>query len=322
MATTTEIPEAMRAAAIDRFGAVESVRVEVLPVPKLGAHDVLVEVATAGIGAWDPEMIDGTFQVGKAHFPQVFGSDGAGTIRAIGGNVTRCAVGDRVYGWGFGNSKGGFYAEYAAVDEELVVKIPDTVGLEAAGALAVDGVTALLGLEHLELAPGDAVMIFGASGGVGHLAVQLAKRMGLKVFAVASKPDGVALVEQLGADTVVDGHRSFQTAARDLAPNGYAGAIAFAGGNGWKEALELVQRGGRVAWPNGVEPSPIAPHGTKTIPYDADVSAEILGRLNDLVARSPFRVHVSRFYSLDDTVQALKDVRKHHLGKLALKIHA
>ncbi len=322
MATATHIPTEMRAAAIDRFGAVDTVRVEVLPVPKLGSHEVLVEVATAGVGQWDPDMIDGSFEVGKTHFPHVFGSDGAGTIRAIGDRVTRCAIGDRVYGWGFGNSKGGFYAEYAAIDEKKVVKIPNTIDFEAAGALAMDGVTALLGLEHLEVSPGDAIMIFGASGGVGHLAVQLAKRMGLKVFAVASKPDGVALVEQLGADAVVDGHRGFQKAAHDLAPDGYAGAIAFAGGNGWKDALELLQPGRRVAWPNGIEPSPMVPHGTKTIPYDAEVSAEILGRLNDLVARGPFRVHVSKFYSLDDTVQALKDVRKHHLGKLALKVHA
>jgi len=322
MATATDIPTKMRAAAIDRFGAVDTVRVEVLPVPKLGAHDVLVEVATAGVGQWDPDMIDGSFQVGKVRFPQVLGSDGAGTIRAIGDRVTRCAIGDRVYGWGFGNSKGGFYAEYAAIDENKVVKIPNTIDFEAAGALAMDGVTALLGLEHLEVSPGDAIMIFGASGGIGHLAVQLAKRMGLKVLAVASKPDGVALVEQLGADAVVDGHHSFQKAARELAPDGYAGAIAFAGGTGWKDALELLQRGKRVAWPNGVEPTPMVPHGTKTVPYDAEVSAEILGRLNALVARGPFRVHVAKFYSLDDTVQALKDVRKHHLGKLALKVHA
>jgi NADPH2:quinone reductase len=322
MTMAAEIPARMKAAAIDEFGPLDNVHVELVPVPRLGTHQVLVEVATAGIGSWDPDLVEGTFKVGKVHLPQVFGADGAGTIRAVGAHVTRFAIGDRVYGWGFGNSKGGFFAEYAAIDDTKVAKIPRTIGFHAAGALAMDGITALLGLEHLELAAGDSVMIFGASGGVGHLAVQLAKRLDLKVFAVASRPDGVALARQLGADVVVDGHRGFQKAARELAPDGFAGALVIAGGDGWKDALELVARGGRVAWPNGVEPEPEVARGTKRLPYDATVSKQIFDRLNELVARGPFQVHVAKYYSLDKTSQALKDVQRHHLGKLAIRVHA
>ena len=100
-------------------------------------------------------------------------------------------------------------------------------------------------------------MIFGASGGIGHLAVQFAKRMGARVFAVASGSDGVALVKRLGADVVIDGHKDdIVAAARQFAPNGFDAALITAGGPAADKALGAMRPGGRVAYPNGVEPTP------------------------------------------------------------------
>ena len=102
-------------------------------------------------------------------------------------------------------------------------------------------------------------MIFGASGGIGHLAVQLAKRMGARVFAVASGSDGVALVKRLSADAVVDGHKDdIAAAARQFAPDGLDAALITAGGPAADNALTAMRAGGRVAYPNGVEPEPEA----------------------------------------------------------------
>ena len=126
MATAKMIPKEMRAAAMDHFGSPDVVHTEKLPVPKLGKHDILVRVRTAGVGTWDPALVDGSFQDVKPRFPRVLGSDGAGTIAAIGDAVEDFEVGDRVYGWGFGNPKGGFFAEYAAVSEREVAPIPET----------------------------------------------------------------------------------------------------------------------------------------------------------------------------------------------------
>src|ERR1044072_794387 len=104
--------------------------------------------------------------------------------------------------------EGGFYAESVAVSEDNVAPIPPGVKPDEAGALGADGVTALRGLQdELRLAAGETLMIFGASGGIGHLAVQLAKRIGAKVLAVASGDDGVSLVRRLGADVAIDGRR-------------------------------------------------------------------------------------------------------------------
>ena len=122
----------------------------------------------------------------------------------------------------------------------------------------MDAMTALRGLDDtLGLKPDESVMIFGASGGIGHLAVQLAKRMGAQVFAVASGSDGVALVKRLGADAVVDGRKDdIAAAARQFAPNGFDAALITAGGPAADKALSAMRAGGRVAYPNGVEPTP------------------------------------------------------------------
>src|SRR5262249_31483250 len=155
----------------DHFGSATVVHLEKLPVPTLGKKDVLVHVATAGVGTWDPELVSGSFEDVKAGVPRVLGSDGAGTVVAVGSDVTRVAVGDRVYGCGFGNPKGGFFAEYAAINERDLALIPQNLSFAEAGALAVAGITAMQGLDELDVVAGQRIMIFGASGGVGHVAV-------------------------------------------------------------------------------------------------------------------------------------------------------
>jgi len=315
------MPVEMRAAAMDHFGSPRVVHTETLPVPRLGKKDILVRVSIAGVGTWDPSLVDGSFQDVEAKFPRVIGSDGAGTVVAIGGRVDRFRIGDRVYGWGFGNRKGGFFAEYTVIPERNLAIVPDSVSFEEAGALAVAGITALQGLEQLDLDEGDAIAIFGASGGVGHVAVQLAKRLGLRVFAVASRSDGVELVERLGADRVAEGRsRSLVRELQDFAPDGLAGALVFTGARGWKQELALVVKGGTVAWPDGVEPAPSIPRGVHRTSYDGEPSARAFARLNELVTREPFHVELSKVYPLDATSQALRDVQHHHVGKLAIKI--
>lgn len=259
----------------------------------------------------------------KPKFPRVIGSDGAGTVVAVGSGVERFAVGDRVYGWGLGNRKGGFFAEYIAVNERDAAPVPETLSFDEAGALAVSGITALQGLEQLDLEAGQSVIIFGASGGVGHVAVQLAKALDLRVVAIASKADGVALVKRLGADGAIEGHsKSLLRRLRELGPDGFDGALVFAGGNGWRRELELVVAGGCVAWPNGVEPVPQVPRGVKRASYNGEDSPGAFARLEELVSRGPFHVELTRTYPLEATAQALRDVQRHHVGKLAIAIES
>ena len=178
------IPQQMKAAAFDHVGGPEVLHTETIPVPELKPWQVLVRLDSAGIGVWDPYVRSGEVELGRREFPRVIGNDGAGEVVAVGTEVERYQVGDRVYAYSF---EGGFYAEYVALAEYEIAPIPRGLSTEEAGALGADGVTALRGLEEqLHLAEGQTLMVYGASGGLGPLAVQLAKRLGAKVLAVAS----------------------------------------------------------------------------------------------------------------------------------------
>ena len=176
---------------------------------------------------WRPELLNR-----EPKFPYVLGTDGAGTVAQVGENIDRFKEGDRVYALELGNPKGGFYAEYAAVNGNNVSLIPGDLTMEQAAAMPSDALTALRGLDDiLRLQRDESVMIFGASGGIGHLAVQLAKRLGVRVFAVASGQDGVSFVKRLGADAAADGRGDdVLKLAREFAPNGIDAALVTAGG--------------------------------------------------------------------------------------------
>jgi len=180
----------MQAAAIDRFGGVETIQMKNLPVPEPGPDEVLLQVESAGVGVWDPMEREGEFakMFGTSpRFPYVLGTDGAGTVASVGAQVKVFKKGDQAYAVALANPKGGFYAEYAAVKAENVSHIPKKLPVDQAGAMACDALTALHGIDKvLALKRGESLMVFGAGGGIGHLAVQLAKRMGARVLAVAS----------------------------------------------------------------------------------------------------------------------------------------
>jgi NADPH:quinone reductase len=322
MTQTTQ--NTMHAAALNRFGGIETIKMHTLHVPDVGPDEVLIRVESAGVAEWDPFEREGGFAKMSGTtptFPYVLGSDGAGTVAAVGKQVKSFKEGDRVYAAALANPKGGFYAEYASVKVEYVSRIPGKLSTEQAGVMLSDAITGLRGLDDiLGLKRGESVMIFGASGGIGHMAVQLAKRMGARVFAVASGNDGVALAKRLGADAVVDGHKDdVAAAARKFAPDGLDAALLTAGGEAAERALAAVRDGGRVAHPNGVEPEPKTRPGVKLNAYDGEPDRKAIDKLNRLIEAGPFEVHVARTFPLERAAEAHRALDEHFLGKLALR---
>jgi len=326
MTQTKEAREqTMRAIALDRFGGPETLKVQTVPVPEPGTDEILIHVECAGVGAWDPFEREGGFVevLGMTpKFPYVLGTDGAGIVAAKGREVTEVDEGDRVYAAELGNPKGGFYAEYAVVKSENASLIPGGLNVEQAAVLPSDGLTALRGLEDvLDLQPDESVMIFGASGGIGHLAVQLAKRLGARVFAVASGEDGVDFVKRLGADAAVDGRNDkVLDVAREFAPDGIDAALVTAGGEATNRALAAIRPGGRIAYPNGVMPEPKAPERVSIDAYDGEGGRDAIERLNELIEAGPFEVHVDRVFPLEQAAAAQAALEEHHLGKIALRV--
>ena len=155
--------QTMRAVAIDEFGGIEKMKPRKLPVPKVAKGEILVRVDTAGVGVWDPFEREGGFakEFGvKANFPHVLGTDGAGTVEEVGDEVHNLKRGDRVYGINLMSPKGGFYAEYTVIKANNAAMIPQALSTRDAGVLAVDGVTALNGLDKiLGLKAGESILI-------------------------------------------------------------------------------------------------------------------------------------------------------------------
>jgi len=315
------IPKTMKAAVIDKFGGPAVLHMARIPVPEPGDKEILVHVHAAGVGSWDPWVREGG--MGGTRFPQVLGSDGSGTVVAAGSEVHRFKAGDRVYAYTFDNPKGGFYAEYSAVPEDAAALVPPGISMDQAGGLAACGLTAVAGIDMLKIVKDAPVMVLGASGGVGHIALQLAKREGARVLAVASGRDGVALSEALGADLAVNGKAAdVAKAAREFAPEGLAAALVCANADKLSAALKLVRKGGTVAYPEGVEPVPRGIAGVKVRSFNGLARPEAFERLNGLISGGAFRVEVWRTYRLEDLAQAHRDVPKHHLGKLIVKPRA
>lgn len=317
------VPESMQAVAIDRFGPPSELTLRTLPVPELGPRDVLIAVHAAGVGIWCAKIRDGTWAEGNERFPLVLGTDGAGTVAAVGARVRRFRVGDRVWAYHYENPKGGFYAEYVAVDSDDVGRPPEGLDLLHAGAGAVTGVTALQGVDdHLGVRRGETVLVFGASGAVGTLAVQFARRRGARVLGTASGRDAASLVRRLGADGVFDA-RSEDAAERlrELAPDGLDAVLAFAGGASLERCIDQVNPGGRVAYPNGVEPEPRRRRGLTVRAYDGDANPRAWTRLARAAEEARLRVPIAAEYPLEQAAEAHARVEQGHvLGRVVLRV--
>src|SRR3984893_15649937 len=280
-----KLPQTMQPAAIDRAGGPEVITLHTLPVPKPQADEVLIAVNTAGVAIWDVGLRKHPQSIKHSAFPLVLGTDGAGIAAAVEAKVRGLKVGEPVYSYSWDNPHGGFYAEFVAVPAERVGHLPSGLSLLQAGAIATTGLTAIQGIDDaLHLKSGQTLIIHGASGGVGNLALQFAKLRGVKVLATASGEDGLAFVKRLGADGVVDSrHGDIVAAAHQFAPAGVDAVLALAGGDTLERCIDALRPGGHVAFPEGVEPEPKGRDGVAVIRYNAIPGVQEFERLNHAI---------------------------------------
>jgi NADPH2:quinone reductase len=313
----------MKAAAIDRFGPPSVLKMHTLPVPEIDSTEVLIALHSAGVGIWDAMIRKGEWAEGDETFPLVLGTDGAGEVVACGSRVRRVAVGDRVWSYAFENPKGGFYAEYVAVDADNVARIPKNLDMMQAGAGAVTGLTALQGIDdHLEVKRGETVLVFGASGAVGTLAIQFARRRGARVIATASGEDAKKLVLDLGADVVVDARRPDPAAVIEaVAHDGIDAALVLTGSRVLESCLDHVLPRGRIAYPNGVEPAPKKRSNRRVIAYDAAVGPREWAALDRAATAAKLRVPLAEVDPLANAPKAHQRIEKGHVvGRIDLRI--
>lgn len=319
----------MKALVRHRFGGPGVVRVEEVDQPPLTDERVLVRVRASSLNKADwhelrgwprflrPVTRNGVLRPKTA----LFGTDFAGVVEAVGKDVTDLAPGDEVFG-----GRSGAFAEY--VSAVSVVRKPPNVTFEEAATMGIAGLTALQGLrDHGTLQPGERVLINGASGGVGTLAVQIAKALGAHVTAVCGTRN-LEQARELGADRVLDYTR--QDFTRD--PERYDLVVDVAGGHSWRAIRRVLEPEGRLVI--------VGAHGSrgqlrhiaavwlasrrskKTAKFFvAKFNKPDLQRLADLLESGELKPAIDRTYELAEAEDALRTFGEGHVrGKLVLTL--
>ena len=305
-----------KAVRFDSYGGVDVLEVRDVPRPVPAAGEVLVEVRAAGINISEAAIRAGAVRdIFPATFPSGQGSDLAGVVVELGSGVTDFAVGDEVIG--FSNQRSS-HAEYVTVPADQLTPKPAAVPWEVAGSLYVAGVTAYAAVQAVHLVSGDTVAIAGAAGGVGSIAVQLARRAGATVLGIAGPSNNDWLADR-GAVPVNYGD-DLPTRLRAAAPSGHIDALLdFFGGGYVAMAVEDLkvprERVDTIADFAAVEQFGVLSAG------GADAStAEVVAELADLVARGELDVPIAGVFALDDVREAYRELEKRHTrGKLVLR---
>jgi len=302
-----------RAVQYDNYGGTDVLEVREVPRPVAGPGQVVVAVRAAGINPGEAAIRNGAFaQRWPSTFPSGQGSDFAGFVVELGSGVSNWAVDDAVLGF---THERASHAELVVTDAGNLASKPAALSWEQAGALHVVGTTAWAAVRALDLKPTDTVVVSGAAGGVGSLAVQLARRTGATVIGLAGKANhdwlhskGVLPVSY--GDGVAD-------RIKQAAPNGVEAFLDTYGGGYVDLALEL-----------GVEPSRIntiidfdavAKHGVLTIGNAEGSNAEVMAQFAALVAAGDVEMPIAATYALDDVQAAYAELEQRHTrGKIVL----
>jgi NADPH:quinone reductase-like Zn-dependent oxidoreductase len=315
----------MKAFIVDHYGKGSVPRATEIAVPEIGDHDVLVRIRAAGVNPLDAKIIEGEFkQILPYRTPFTIGNDMAGVVERVGDQVANFAVGDEVYARP-DKDRIGTFAEYIAVNAADLAHKPSSLSMAEAASLPLVALTAWQALvEMAEVQPGQRVLIHAGSGGVGTIAIQLAKRLGAHVATTASASNAPWLHE-LGADVVVD----YRTQDFAQALHDYDVVLDSLGAENTLRSLQMLRPGGIAISISGPPDPAFARQLGKPLlrPVMALLSLRVraaarkrgvrysflfmqangsqLGRITDLVEAGALKPVVDRIFAFDDAVAAL-----------------
>jgi NADPH:quinone reductase-like Zn-dependent oxidoreductase len=304
----------MRAVQFDEFGDVNVLKVVEVPTPRPGRDRIVVEVRAAGINPGEALIRRGALEeIFPTRFPCGEGSDFAGVVVAVGDQVRGFAPGDEVLGWSDERSS---HATHVSVPSSQLVRKPPALSWEVAGALYVAGMAAWASVEAVAPKKGDVVVVSGAAGGVGSVAVQLLRLRGVTVIAIASPKNHDWLV-WLGAIPVDHDAQTLQH-IREAAPSGRVDAWVDVFGGGYVDlAIELGVPPARIN--TIIDFAAAQKHGVRTEGTSEVGTADNLGRLAALVAEGKVEVPIAARFPLDRVRDAYSELEKRHThGKIVL----
>lgn len=325
----------MKAAVVRDFG--KPLVIEEVAVPEVGPGQILVKIAATGVCHTDLHAVDGDWPV-KPKPPFIPGHEGVGHVVAVGRGVTYVKEGDRVGvpwlytacghcvhclgGWetlceeqqNTGYSVNGSFADYVLADPDYVGHLPDNLGFVEVAPVLCAGVTVYKGLKVTDTKPGDWVAISGI-GGLGHMAVQYARAMGLNVVAVDIDDDKLALAEQLGAQLTVNARDTDPAAFIRKQIGGAQGVLVTAvSPKAFQQAMGMARRGGTISL-NGLPPGDFPISIFDTVLNGIAIRGSIVGTRLDLQEALEFAgAGKVRATVATDALENINDVfaRMHH----------
>lgn len=295
----------MKAAQINQYGDNSVIEIADTEKPSIGDGQVLVEVHASSLNPVDSMIRAGYMQqMAPLQFPTTLGGDIAGVVVEVAGDVTGIVAGDKVYGQSLNVAGGsGAFAEYATANVGQIAKIPSSLDFQQAASLPLAAASALQALmHHIELRSGQKIFIHGAAGGIGTIAVQVAKALGAYVAATATG-EGLALVKQLGADEVIDYKaEDFTTKLRD-----FDAVLNNVAGDEFNKTLTILKPGSTAVSLAGQADEALAEKlGVTTISQYTQVSSDVLNTLSQLIEEGKVTPQVDKVYSLDDIKEAFE----------------
>lgn len=318
MTNTDASNPTMRAWTIDRYG--DMIHLAELPRPQPGPGDILIRMTGAEVGDWDDLVRKGEWPM-ERQFPLILGLAGSGNVASVGRGVTRFKNDDPVYSYSYPLYDNGAWAEYMLVPESYAAKPPPVLELTRAGAVPIAGLTAHETLvDILEVKKHEVVLITAASGGVGHLAVQMARHLGAHVVATVGRPH-VDFVSELGAETVIDyTTQDVRQAIHAKYPNGVDKILNGVASEAANQYVSVLAGGGVLLDLPGTI---IATRPDVRIIKDYVVRGDgvRLQAVSDLIDAGVLRLEIDETFPFDRAPDALNKVLdKHVRGKVAIKI--
>jgi NADPH:quinone reductase-like Zn-dependent oxidoreductase len=298
----------------DEYGDVDVLKVVDVARPVPGPGQVVVKVLAAGINPGEAAIRKGLLHaIFPATFPSGEGSDLAGIVAEVGPDVTRFGAGDEVLG--FVDTRGS-HAEFVVAEFENLIARPASVSWEAAGSLFVAGATAYAAVRSVNLVPGDTVVVSGAAGGVGSVAVQLAAQRGARVIGLASEAHHGWLASH-GVIPLVYGE-GVADRIREASGDHVDAFIDTFGGGYVEMAIGLGVAPDRID--TIIDRAAVEKYGTKSDGNAAAATADVLAELASMIAEGRLEIPIAKTYSLTEVRDAYRDLEQRHtLGKIVLQ---
>jgi NADPH:quinone reductase-like Zn-dependent oxidoreductase len=309
----------MRAVATADFGSPPTIIELATPTPL--PHEVTIEVHASSLNGFDLALANGYLKGLMEHrFPVVLGRDFAGVVDQVGDDVSRFRVGDEVFGVVLTQPlHAGGFADYLVVPEDHnIARVPAGMDLPAAGILGLAGAAAMASVDAIRPQAGETVLVAGATGGVGALAMQICVAQGATVIATAANDTEDDHVRRLGATHTVDYRGDLASAVRAIAPAGVQAVLHYAG-----DALalaDLVAAGGRLASLLIAGVDTLADRDITARAVVANPESAVLEKLAAQAVAGQLVLPVQRTYTLEETPQAFADFAAGTIGKLAVRI--